>query len=252
LKRLRARFVIHFVHPEEQDALPEPLPGRSKAGRLLPTRKAPARPEVEDDDLTLEGRERDGGTPVTHDRELEVWSGLVDGDCHRRPLRRAENVTGTATPCGRPPDREGDEEATPHQQRCRQSPAAHVGPWVADLDRVVISGERRSHEGNLLRGAVVFCPHSVAPGKEQTRSRISLGPRGGSWGRSFRFIPVPTLRSPEVAEGSGLWSSARPTDAPGWGSRSTGRPSHWRRGKRPSADYPAGTVFANVVGEVGE
>src|SRR5512132_635516 len=119
---------------------------------------APARPEVEDDDLPLEGGERDGGTLVTYDRELEVWSGLVDGDRHRGPLCRAEDTAGTATACGRPPDREGDDNDNRHQQSYCQPPAADVGPWVADLDRIVIGGERRSHEGNLLRGAVVSVP----------------------------------------------------------------------------------------------
>jgi len=123
--------------------------------------------------MPLEGGERDGGTLVTYDRELEVWSGFVDGDRHRRPLPRAKETTGTATPCGRPPDREGDEDDNRHQQRCCQSPAADVGPWVADLDRIVIDGERRSHEGNLLRGAVVSIPTTW----RQVRSRHGSGSR---------------------------------------------------------------------------
>jgi len=143
---------------------PRPLPCRSKAGRFVPTRMAPARPEVEDDDLPLEGGERDGGTLVTYDRELEVWSGLVDGDRHRLPLRRAEDTAGTATPCGRPTDREADDDDNSHQESCCRPPAAGGGLWVADLDRIVIGGERRSHEGNLLRRAVVSYPHDKGAG----------------------------------------------------------------------------------------
>ena len=137
---------------------PGPFPCRSKVGRLVPTGMAPARPEVEDDDLPREGGERDRGILVTDDRELEVWSELVDGDRHRWPRRRPQDSAGTATSHRRPPDREGGDNDNRQQQSCCQPPAADVGPWVADLDRIVIGEERRSHQGNLLRGAVVSIP----------------------------------------------------------------------------------------------
>ena len=231
---------------------PGPLPCRSKAGRLVPTRMAPARPEVEDDDLPLEGGERDGGTLVTNDRELEVWSGLVDDYRHRWPLRRAEDTAGTATPRCRPPDREGDENDNRHRQSCCQPPAVDGGPWVADLDRIVIGGERRSHEGNLLRGAVVSIPTTWAP----------VGSRHGSGSRCDHEEDRRDDRS-----GSSL---SRPLDLPRWPKDRSSlelRPAGWSPGPgfqidaahaigaaaspSLSAGFPAGTVVANVVGEVG-
>jgi hypothetical protein len=236
---------------------PGPLPCRSKAGRLVPTRMAPARPEVEDDDLPFEGGEHDGGTLVTYDRELEVWSGHVDGDRHRRPLRRAEDAAGTATPCGRPPDREDDDDDDRDRESCCQPPAGDVGLWVPDLVRIHIGGERMSHQSNLLRGHLPRSSLQGAGYGAETGSDLA-GTTRRIAGTSVRFIPVPDPGSPEVAGGIGL--SGRLSEAPvgrlmlrtpGFlidGPRATRR----RSGKpSPRADFPAGTVVANVAGEVG-
>src|SRR5512132_614994 len=145
---------------------------------------APARREVEDDDLPFEGGERDGGTLVTYDRELEVWSGHVDGDRHRRPLRRAEDAAGTATPCGRPPDREDDDDDDRDRESCCKPPAGDIGLWVPDLVRIHIGGERMSHQSNLLRGHLPRSSLQGAGYRAKTGS-ISLGPPGGSPGRPF-------------------------------------------------------------------
>lgn len=210
---------------------PGPFPRRSKVGRLVPTGMAPARPEVEDDDLPREGGERDGGTLVPYDRELEVWSGLVDGDRHRWPLCRAQDSAGTATSHRRPPDREGGDNDNRQQQGCCQPPAADVGPWVADLDRIVIGEERRSHQGNLLRGAVVSIPTTwrgkgARPGSG-SRCDHEEDRRDDRSGSSLSG----TLDPPGVAEGSKLSGAPdRPAGAPGQGSRSTPtEPSAQRR-----------------------